>query len=59
MPLSQFYSVRRPTKTLRRRFWSFCDDCEWWWEKNRQGFIGGFILGALAVLIATEFAFGV
>ena len=41
-------------KTLRRRFWSFCDDCQWWLEKNKQGLIGGFMLGVFIMVIVAE-----
>lgn len=48
--------MTRPTKTLSRRFWSLCDDCARWWNRNHAGVIGGFVLGCLVAVIALELA---
>jgi len=48
--------TRYRRKTMNQRFCNFCDDCGWWWEKNHEGVIGGFVLGALVVVIALELA---
>ena len=41
-------------KTLRRRFWSFCDDCQCWLDRHGKWFIGGFWLGVLSMCIVAD-----
>ena len=43
-------------KTLRQRLNNALDDLSWWWERNRQGLLGGFALGLLVAVVAAELA---
>lgn len=41
-------------KTLRRRFWSFCDDYQWKIQTYGKWVFGGFMLGVLSMVIVAE-----
>jgi len=47
-------TTRYRRKTMNQRICNTCDDLRWWWDKNREGAFGGFVLGCLVVLIALE-----
>ena len=46
-------------KNRRYRIAVWCTDCAFWWDRNREGFYGGFTLGCFFVLFATYLALGV
>lgn len=44
----------RYKRTLRRRFWTWYDDCAYWYDRNHEGLISGFVFGVLCVVIVFE-----
>lgn len=49
----------RYKRTLRRRFWNWCDDLAWTWNRHGDGFVGGFLFGMLMVLVVFEIVWSV
>ena len=45
-------------RTIKQRLWMVADDLAWWWSKNKEGVLTGFMFGCVMVIIAAEFVLG-
>lgn len=45
-------------RTLKQRAWMVYDDFAWWWGRNCDGLMIGFVFGIVLVIIAFEWVIG-
>ena len=50
--------MARYKKSLSRRMRETADDIAWWWEKNKEGVLTGFMFGCVMVIIAAQWVLG-